>query len=454
VAEKVDARFEMIRELAELLASDSRLTQALQHPELLPDTNAHLQDVAASLQLHRVLLLNAHGVCIASNEADSRKNLIGVSLADREYFFQAQRGKLWSQFVVGRVSAVPGFHFSAPVRQGKAILGVVALKIDVQTLSQHISLPSGFILDSLGVVVLSDNPDNLLHAVPKAPALGLSATELVARYQRSALPTLPMGPKDVAGQEVYAYGDDNAPSLRHVVTAAKNGLTVYGFSSLGEVLAEAEQRFRQHVLSTFFSVYLALVILSGALVYVVRDAHLRRGLQRLNAELQEQAHRDPLTGCYNRRLFDDLLRGEFLRSTRTRLPFALVFFDLDSFKGINDTYGHGVGDDMLRHVAGILRRELREMDVLSRYGGDEFAILLPAATEEQAVEAMLRLVILVENTPLQTEDGPLEQRISAGTVAFDAQTSEGQMLEQADKALYAAKMLGRNRVVGYSSLQA
>jgi len=201
-------------------------------------------------------------------------------------------------------------------------------------------------------------------------------------------------------------------------------------------------------------VHLALVILSGALVYVVRDAHLRRGLQRLNAELQEQAHRDPLTGCYNRRLFDDLLRGEFLRSTRTRLPFALVFFDLDSFKGINDTYGHGVGDDMLRHVAGILRRELREMDVLSRYGGDEFAILLPAATEEQAVEAMLRLVILVENTPLQTEDGPLEQRISAGTVAFDAQTSEGQMLEQADKALYAAKMLGRNRVVGYSSLQA
>ncbi|MFT3958989.1 MAG: hypothetical protein QM665_07885, partial [Desulfovibrio sp.] len=105
-----------------------------------------------------------------SNDAGMPKNLLGVNLADRDYFIRAMAGESTVQFVVGRVSTIPGFHFAAPVSGPDGYLGVAVLKVDTGTLAQQLYLPTGFVTDKAGVVVLSDSPGDMLRVVPGGAA--------------------------------------------------------------------------------------------------------------------------------------------------------------------------------------------------------------------------------------------------------------------------------------------
>jgi len=164
--------------------------------------------------------------------------------------------------------------------------------------------------------------------------------------------------------------------------------------------------------------------------------------------LQRLAALDPLTGIYNRRFGLGRLHEEFERAERKSSPLGILMFDLDHFKAVNDTYGHLVGDRVLKSVCGIVRPLLREGDVLLRYGGEEFVAILPGASAQDLLFIAERARKSVEESTLQDGARSVRVTLSAGGVAFPNQKVEREesLVELADEALYKAKKAGRNRV--------
>ncbi len=178
-------------------------------------------------------------------------------------------------------------------------------------------------------------------------------------------------------------------------------------------------------------------------------------LAEANKRLKEMAIRDELTGLHNRRHFMEQAKGEFQRHRRYRNPLSMLMMDADHFKTINDTYGHSVGDLALAALADIGRRQLREVDIFARIGGEEFAILLPETDIQEAAVVAERIRSAVEQSCLRVEKPDHDIEASQGlrfTISIGAaQTNDtipdiDTLLKLADRALYAAKEGGRNRV--------
>ncbi|WP_307834548.1 diguanylate cyclase [Paractinoplanes lichenicola] len=170
---------------------------------------------------------------------------------------------------------------------------------------------------------------------------------------------------------------------------------------------------------------------------------------RLFSRVQELATTDELTGQHNRRHFYAIAGALVEAAARGGRSLAAVMLDIDKFKGINDTYGHGVGDEVIREVATRIRTSIRQSDVLGRYGGEEFAVVLPDHAADDAAPADLaeRMRVAVAETPVPTRAGPIPVTISVGVAPLAAGDSLDQVLARADHALYRAKETGRNRVV-------
>jgi len=161
--------------------------------------------------------------------------------------------------------------------------------------------------------------------------------------------------------------------------------------------------------------------------------------------VRQLAYVDGVTGIFNRRYFELRLAEEIARSSRHRLGFSLIMMDIDHFKQLNDEFGHLLGDEVLRQVSGILGQQLRKSDVLSRYGGEEFAIITPETAVEsaQAVADKLRRIVESWHFPGVAR----RVTISAGVAEFPTQgATRDELVKSADEALYAAKQSGRNRV--------
>jgi two-component system, cell cycle response regulator len=172
-------------------------------------------------------------------------------------------------------------------------------------------------------------------------------------------------------------------------------------------------------------------------------------LKRTNQKLEHLATTDQLTGCGNRRQFVERIEIEISRSSRDNPTFSLLSLDIDHFKAINDTYGHLVGDEVLRGFAQTCREVVRPYDYVARVGGEEFMILLPETELKEAYEIGERLRWVVANGEFRTKDGPLKDiTISIGATEFgrDGDTLE-KFLRTADERLYRAKDRGRNCVI-------
>jgi len=166
-------------------------------------------------------------------------------------------------------------------------------------------------------------------------------------------------------------------------------------------------------------------------------------------KLEEQAHIDYLTGLANRRYFSELAEAELQRSVRYGRAMSLLILDIDHFKAINDNFGHKVGDEILQRLAAVCRNTLREVDVIGRWGGEEFAILLPETDEDRSVEVAERLRYALSAEKFSPVDEPhLGFTVSIGCVTRTAQHGDlDALFIQADRALYTAKNSGRNKVV-------
>jgi len=169
--------------------------------------------------------------------------------------------------------------------------------------------------------------------------------------------------------------------------------------------------------------------------------------ERLNRTLAVQAMRDPLTGIYNRRAFEEIAFRELSGAARSGLSLSLLMIDLDRFKEVNDRCGHLAGDALLQAVAANLRNSLRDEDFLCRWGGDEFCALLPRARREQAEEAAKRVLRAFESFDFPHAGESIRITVSIG-VASDESRSKSlpALVSRADKALYQAKGAGRNRL--------
>jgi diguanylate cyclase (GGDEF)-like protein len=169
---------------------------------------------------------------------------------------------------------------------------------------------------------------------------------------------------------------------------------------------------------------------------------IRRYVNSLVRALREVARTDPLTGVLNRRGFDERLDIELRRARRRSEPLALIIGDIDDFKRLNDEFGHAAGDEALRRVADALRAGSREMDVIGRIGGEEFAMLMPATGLAGAYEAAERMRRLVESSDSE------RLTISFGAVELAGEHDDpAALIARADAALYDAKETGRNRTV-------
>lgn len=189
------------------------------------------------------------------------------------------------------------------------------------------------------------------------------------------------------------------------------------------------------------------------LVHVAENLLTR---EHANESLMMFAFTDHLTGLRTRGYFEQQLELEIKRSERKQEEFALLMLDIDNFKILNDTYGHNIGDQVLREIAKVLMQDMREVDTVARYGGEEFVIILPETTEAegQAVAERIRNAVAQAtflSGPEMAGISPLSLTISIGGCSFPVQTTDKrELLSLADAALYTAKTKGRNRIVWHS----
>jgi diguanylate cyclase (GGDEF)-like protein len=187
--------------------------------------------------------------------------------------------------------------------------------------------------------------------------------------------------------------------------------------------------------------------LNNELVAMQRElAGKNAELKRLYADIEKLAVTDPLTGLYNRRGFFEKSDFELERAKRYGHALGSIMFDLDHFKKVNDTYGHAIGDLVLKEMAARFIPLIRKVDVFGRYGGEEFALILPETNLEKALVVAERLRHAARE-PIQTEQGILNITISMGISELKRSTTDVQsLLNCADQALYQAKEAGRDRV--------
>jgi diguanylate cyclase (GGDEF)-like protein len=279
--------------------------------------------------------------------------------------------------------------------------------------------------------------DATLTRVGRATALPRDAAMLLMRDGRVV-----RGPLERA---VVRGGVLRVGSTRYVMGAAQIpnlGIRVVAAEPLSKVTASSNAYGRRTVIAAILTLLIAIGL-------AIRFA---RPVARTFGELSDQAQHDPLTGVANRRALDARLDEELERARRHGTHLGLVLIDVDDFKHFNDDYGHQCGDEVLRTFAALLAGSLRELDLAGRFGGEEFALVLPGTPVEGA--CMLAEQIRKSLDLLEVE-GPAGERLritaSFGAAAFPTCATAGELIAAADEAVYEAKRRGKDQVVGAGS---
>ncbi len=171
-------------------------------------------------------------------------------------------------------------------------------------------------------------------------------------------------------------------------------------------------------------------------------------IEQLKNRIREQSIRDPLTNLFNRRFLNEFMERELALSRRNQKPLAVVMLDLDHFKQLNDQFGHQTGDKVIEMVAKHLLRQSRRTDILFRYGGEEFLVILPNTNATQARHLAENWRVHVEQAQVFAKHQAVNITLSAGVAVYPEHgTTAFNLIEAADEALYQAKAAGRNQVV-------
>lgn len=208
-----------------------------------------------------------------------------------------------------------------------------------------------------------------------------------------------------------------------------------------------------HLLQAGITAFVAVPLFHLLISYADRMTRIAEELSRTNRTLRQQTSRDSLTGLYNHRYFQDMLRHEYLLARRHQADLSCMMLDLDHFKEVNDICGHPFGDLVLQGTAEQILHEARKTDTAARYGGEEFAVLLPNTDLAGALRIAERIRKRAEKQAHRNGLHSMQVTISIGQASVRAHGPDTpeQLLIFADRALYQAKAAGRNRVLSYSA---
>ncbi len=182
--------------------------------------------------------------------------------------------------------------------------------------------------------------------------------------------------------------------------------------------------------------------------YVISFTDITQLKEKSNL-LEYQATHDQLTGLYNRQKFNDILAKEIKREKRYQNSLSMIIFDIDNFKYFNDTYGHDIGDEVLKVIASILLQNVREHDTVVRWGGEEFIVLLPQTQLDGAKNVAEKIRMAIEK--YEDEKIPISITASFGVTSLEEKDTDISFIKKADKALYQAKNNGKNQVIVYKN---
>jgi diguanylate cyclase (GGDEF)-like protein len=398
-----------------------------------------------------LLLLDGSGHVVLSNEAGEQ----GQDFSQKEFFSRGLAAPA-DQPYVSDISLAEDhrtqiLYIALPVRDalGK-VLGVAAIRLSPEhvasplfskdLLSQH---RSGFLINQQGIILANSASPSLNYQ-----SLGaLDPVELDSVRKQFGLAQVQSLHLDNLGDRISGGNSDAGFVTAQLLSAHEND--VIGFSPVSRqrwtvLVVEDQAVFTAEVndltRNQFFNT-LILAVIIGSLVILAG---------RMFETTERESLSDPLTGLANRRFFQEILLRELRRAQRSNQPLSLIIADIDHFKGVNDTYGHSVGDEVLEQVGSIMLASVRATDFVIRYGGEEFVVLMPETRSADAVAVANKLRKTIGDTILESTSRPgmtLKVTISAGVGAFpgDGQTGE-ELILRADRALYWAKEHGRNRV--------
>lgn len=185
-------------------------------------------------------------------------------------------------------------------------------------------------------------------------------------------------------------------------------------------------------------------IINSTIFFIL--AYFRIKFKRINDNLLDLVVHDQLTGIYNRRYFDTSMQKCISSYIKSRIPFQIILFDIDHFKGINDTYGHLCGDYILKELTRSINNEIRELDIFTRIGGEEFVIILPETNIIDGEKIAQRIRKMIEEFPFQYHNTSIQVTISIGMATYKGESMD-EFMDRVDSALYKAKTNGRNKVV-------
>ena len=359
---------------------------------------------------------------------------------------------VWSDPYVFFTSKKPGLTASRAVRENpadpsSAVMGVVGVDIELTQLSidlrDNVSVTdhgSSLIVGRTGNVIATRDPANVIRPNADGTFRPISLDELAdataSEAYNAAKDTLATIPNNK--QAITAFTIDGEP-YRAVFAPIEDHRDWYVLvaSSEADYLGEIQRAQRVN----------AVIAIAVGLAIVVLALPLLRYLASRGERLQQRANTDVLTGLANRRHFEEVLEKQIARARDRSRPLAVAMLDLDHFKAINDTYGHGAGDQALIDVARHLTSSVREEDLVARLGGDEFAILFDGEGLDHAHGILERARILIESSPVLAGDHQVTVRITAGVAdLIPGVTGNAVLLRRADQALYVAKERGRNQV--------
>lgn len=353
------------------------------------------------------------------------------------WFEKALAGQAGHHFAFEPADRGRYYYASYPVRRDDgSIAGVAFLQKSLDRLDADLRLfvHPYFFINPDGIVVLTNRPDMMLRTLWPLPAESRTAMArqfgalddraAVDSEVRDASWTLFNGERDLVRRSYVAHS-------RWSVVLAMPGAKIRAGRILG-------------IVATLLATMMVLIYFFGR-EYGIRDRiqmEKRVELQELAQNLRLRATTDPLTGLYNRARFDESLANETARSERYKSPLALIMYDVDHFKEVNDAHGHQIGDDVLVQLSEIVFECIRTTDLLARWGGEEFVILTPGLDGATAHQTAEKLRAAIEQSTFSNVG---KITCSFGVAEFTEGDSAATLVARADNALYRAKMRGRNR---------
>lgn len=426
----------------EVLSTSKTVRTLLAQPSAIAarEQNEVLEETARNVQMDVVYVMDRSGNCVAASNWRAPDSFVGKNYGFRPYFQQALAGKTGRYIAKGVTSLKVGYYLARPVTIDGGIRGAVVAKLSFDALQSRIGdfwrdeRELDLVTDENGVVVVSPLSAFALRPIQPIPETAGKAKEASSQYGREMLP-IAMTPGNALTRQLRFVEFRELPHQSFVQKS-------YDLPDLGLRLYVHVPASRYWEIVIQFTAMFSLLAL---VIFLLCVSLLQRWVY--GVRLLETAIRDPLTGLNTRLYMENWCEAAIRAHNRDpRAGFALVVFDLDWFKQINDAHGHLAGDEVLRRVGGIIRNAIRGEDLAVRFGGEELALFVRCANQAEAVAFAERIREVVEQSDFRSSIGRVPVTLSGGVAYHAVGETLDALFARADKKLYEAKELGRNRI--------